>query len=156
MDRHHYQDDLIGGYMKHQKIITTLVLSSMLLAQGAFAQGFPGRGGPGPGPQDGWDQHRGWRDGPHHDNGNHYGYGRRGGNTQYVIIDDRRGAGPRHDMYRGGYLPRDYRSRQYVVDDWRDYRLAPPPRGYHWVQVGGDYVLAAIATGLIMQILLDH
>jgi Ni/Co efflux regulator RcnB len=69
---------------------------------------------------------------------------------------DWRGAGPRHDFRRGGYLPREYRSRQYVVDNWRAHRLYAPPRGYHWVQTGGDYVLAAIATGVILQILLNN
>ena len=33
---------------------------------------------------------------------------------------------------------------------------AAPPRGYHWVQNGPDYVLVAIATGIIAQILLNH
>lgn len=143
--------------MKHTKIITTLVLSSMLLAQGAFAQGYP-RGPQGHGPDGGWDHHGGWRggDGPHHDDRRGPGPDRGPRPMAYYGPDRGPGAGPRHDMYRGGYLPRDYRSRQYVVDDWRGYRLAPPPRGYHWVQVGGDYVLAAIATGLIMQILLDR
>lgn len=67
-----------------------------------------------------------------------------------------RGAGPRHDFYRGGRLPPQYRSRSYVVEDWRGHRLSPPPRGYHWVQAGGDYVLAAIATGVILSILLNN
>jgi Ni/Co efflux regulator RcnB len=67
-----------------------------------------------------------------------------------------RGAGPRHDIYRGGHLPPQYRGRGYVVDDWRGHRLSAPPRGYHWVQAGGDYVLAAIATGVILQILLNN
>ena len=67
-----------------------------------------------------------------------------------------RGAGPRHDWYRGGYVPREYRSRQYVVEDWRGHRLYAPPRGYQWVQAGGDYVLVAIATGLIATILLNQ
>lgn len=68
-----------------------------------------------------------------------------------------RGAGPRHDFYRGGRLPPQYRSGGYVVEDWRGHRLSPPPRGYHWVQAGGgDYVLAAIATGVILSILLNN
>ncbi|MES1163856.1 MAG: RcnB family protein, partial [Rhizobacter sp.] len=29
-------------------------------------------------------------------------------------------------------------------------------RGYHWVQTGGDYVLVAIATGIIASILLNQ
>jgi Ni/Co efflux regulator RcnB len=67
-----------------------------------------------------------------------------------------RGAGPRHDLYRGGRLPSNYHNRQYVVDNWRAHRLSAPPRGYHWVQVGGDYVLAAVATGIIANILLSN
>jgi len=67
-----------------------------------------------------------------------------------------RGAGPDHAFYRGGRLPPEYRSRQYVVDDWRAHHLSPPPRGYHWVQAGSDYVLAAIATGVIASILLNQ
>jgi Ni/Co efflux regulator RcnB len=42
------------------------------------------------------------------------------------------------------------------VDDWRGHRLSAPPRGYHWVQTGGDYVLAAIATGVILQLMLSN
>ena len=67
-----------------------------------------------------------------------------------------RGAGPDRDWYRGSRLPREYRSRQYVVDDWRGHRLNEPPRGYEWVQAGGDYLLVAIATGVIALILLNQ
>jgi len=69
---------------------------------------------------------------------------------------DERGAGPDHQFYRGARLPTEYRNRQYVVDDWRGHHLSAPPRGYHWVQTGGDYVLVAIATGIIMQLLLGQ
>jgi Ni/Co efflux regulator RcnB len=55
---------------------------------------------------------------------------------------------------RGGHIPREYMARQYWVEDWRAHRLAPPPRGYQWVQVGDDYVLVALATGIIAQLLL--
>ena len=79
----------------------------------------------------------------HRDN---YSYGREEG----------RGAGPNHDFYRGERLPREYRHRNYVVDDWRDQRLSAPPRGYYWVQTGSDYVLVAIATGIIAQVLLGR
>ena len=67
-----------------------------------------------------------------------------------------RGVGPNHEYYRGDRLPAEYRHRNYVVDDWRSHHLNPPPRGYHWVQSGGDYILVAIATGIIAQILLGH
>ena len=67
-----------------------------------------------------------------------------------------RGAGPDQSFYRGQRLPAQYRGHQYVVDDWRGHRLSAPPRGYHWVQNGGDYLLVAITTGVILQLLLNH
>jgi Ni/Co efflux regulator RcnB len=67
-----------------------------------------------------------------------------------------RGAGPGHDLRKGGRLPSQYRNRQYVVNDWRGHHLSAPPRGYQWVQTGGDYVLVAAATGLIASILLNQ
>jgi Ni/Co efflux regulator RcnB len=67
-----------------------------------------------------------------------------------------RGVGPNSEYYRGDRLPADYRHRNYVVNDWRSHRLSAPPRGYQWVQSGGDYILIAVATGIIAQILLNH
>lgn len=46
-----------------------------------------------------------------------------------------------HRWNRGERIPPEYRDRQYIIDNWREHRLAPPPRGYHWVGVGGDYYL---------------
>jgi Ni/Co efflux regulator RcnB len=65
-----------------------------------------------------------------------------------------RGAGPDHNFYPGMRLPPQYRHHNYVVNDWRGHHLMAPPPGYYWVQTGGDYVLVAIATGLIVQLLL--
>ena len=59
-------------------------------------------------------------------------------------------------FHRGGRIPPEYRNRQYVVNDWRDHHLNQPPRGHQWVQVGADYVLVAIATGVIVQLLLNQ
>ena len=56
---------------------------------------------------------------------------------------------------RGHHVPPEYRHRQYVVSNWRAHHLAPPPRGYQWIQVGSDYVLAAIATGIIANLILN-
>ncbi len=67
----------------------------------------------------------------------------------------RHGAGPHHDWYRGGRVPAMYRTPHYVVADWRGHHLKAPPRGYHWVQYGGDYLLVAIATGVIAQLVLS-
>lgn len=60
------------------------------------------------------------------------------------------------EFRRGHRLPPELRQRNYVVSDWRHHHLAPPPRGYQWVQVGPDYVLAAIATGLIANLILSQ
>jgi len=78
------------------------------------------------------------------------------GRAHYDRRREGRGAGPQHAFYRGERLPAQYRHRQYVVEDWRGHRLSAPPRGYHWVQTGADYVLVAIATGVILQLLLAN
>ncbi|MOA26650.1 hypothetical protein D3C78_1474610 [compost metagenome] len=65
-----------------------------------------------------------------------------------------RGAGPDHNLHRGGKLPPAWRHKHYVVDDWRGHGLSRPPRGQHWVQAGSDYLLVSIATGLIAQVIL--
>ncbi|MFP3799851.1 RcnB family protein [Paraburkholderia sp. SIMBA_027] len=60
---------------------------------------------------------------------------------------------PHNDWHKGDRIPPEYRDRNYVVDDWRGHGLSAPPRGYHWVGVNGDYVLAAVATGVIASVL---
>ena len=62
----------------------------------------------------------------------------------------------RHDFRRGQRLPNDTRSNHYVVDNWRAHGLNSPARGQHWVQVGGDYLLVSIATGVIASVLLAN
>jgi hypothetical protein len=52
---------------------------------------------------------------------------------------------------RGGSLPGYYRGAP--VHDYGRYRLRQPPRGYAWYQVGDDYLLAAIASGIIFDII---
>jgi Ni/Co efflux regulator RcnB len=57
---------------------------------------------------------------------------------------------------RGDRLPAAYYARPYVIADYPRYRLYAPPRGYQWVRVdGGDLLLAAIATGLVLDVLHD-
>jgi len=55
-----------------------------------------------------------------------------------------------HRWIRGERLPVAYYARPYVVADYYGYGLYGPPRGYHWVRVDGDAVLAAVATGIVL------
>jgi Ni/Co efflux regulator RcnB len=137
--------------MKNTTIVCAIAAASLAISGLAFAQGNPNTG-----EQPGMGQ----RGGAQH------GTAQRGERPSMparpdmnrgrpVAAHEGRGAGPDHAFYRGGRLPSEYRGRQYVVDDWRGHHLSAPPRGYHWVQAGGDYVLAAIATGVIASILLN-
>lgn len=56
----------------------------------------------------------------------------------------------------GGRLPDYYRTQYYYVNNWRGYHLQQPPYGYGWVNVDGDFILVALATGLITQVLLNN
>ena len=51
-----------------------------------------------------------------------------------------------------------YYSSRYAEVDYRGQRgLRRPPRGYHWVRDNeGDYLLAAVATGIILQVVLGN
>lgn len=60
-----------------------------------------------------------------------------------------------HRWHRGAYLPAAYYAPRYVVHNYSTYRLRPPPRGYHWVRVDNDVILAAIATGLVANVVSD-
>jgi Ni/Co efflux regulator RcnB len=143
---------------KSSKALTAIVAATLALAIGgnALAQDR----GPGPG---GPQQQR------HDDRGNRFD-NRGNGNDQRGFRPDPRGgrqdfrdgrqfdrAGfpqPHTEWRRGGRVPPEYRGRNYVVNDWRQYQLQAPPRGYQYVSVGGDYVLAAIATGIIANIII--
>jgi Ni/Co efflux regulator RcnB len=57
-----------------------------------------------------------------------------------------------HYWRRGEYLPVAYRHSGYVVHDYYAYGLRHPGRGCHWVRVNNDVVLAAITTGIVLDI----
>ena len=43
------------------------------------------------------------------------------------------------------------------MNDWRGYGLRTPPRGHYWRRSdSGDYLLVALATGIIADIILGH
>lgn len=57
---------------------------------------------------------------------------------------------------RGAYLPHEYRNHGYYVNDWRSHRgLYAPPYGHQWVNVGGEFLLVALATGIIANLLIQ-
>lgn len=137
----------------YRKAIARAVIVSMLgITTGAFAQqhGPDHHGGPddrgGPDAHGRSDMGRG---GPGHANG-----GPRG-QWHDASVGRPGGPVPHEDWRKGDRLPSEYRDRNYVVDDWRGHGLSAPPRGYHWVGVNGDYVLAAVATGVIASVLMS-
>ena len=65
------------------------------------------------------------------------------------------GSGPQRRWVVGSHVPRQYRAPQYYVHDWRRRGLYAPPQGYRWVRYNGDYLLVAIATGLIANLVLQ-
>ncbi|MET0541751.1 MAG: RcnB family protein [Variovorax sp.] len=135
-------------------IAATLALSSV---GSAFAQD-RNHGADRPGRDNGSQQRDARHDG-RHDNGRHDNGKRHDDRNDYRDgrQADRRGyPQPHAEWKRGGRVPNEYRGRNYVVNDYRAYHLTAPPRGYQWVGVGGDYVLAAIATGLIAQIIIGQ
>ncbi|MGO8754822.1 MAG: RcnB family protein [Gallionellaceae bacterium] len=77
----------------------------------------------------------------------------RGGNEH--AEQQERGAGP-HGYHKGDRLPAAEHTKRYVVRDWRSHHLRAPPKGYHWVQSGNDFILVAISSGIIADFLLSR
>lgn len=106
------------------------------------------------------DRRGGWDRGDRWDRGRHNGYyynNRWSYGPPPAAYYGRPGFRPGYTAWqRGAYLPSYYRGRGYVVNDYYRYRLRPPPRGYYWYRTGNDYVLAAIATGLIFDVIANH
>jgi Ni/Co efflux regulator RcnB len=51
---------------------------------------------------------------------------------------------------RGARLPDQYRQDRYAVNNWRDYGLQAPPRGYRWHRDDNyNFYLVVISTGVI-------
>lgn len=147
------------------KLVNRLLIALALATTGSFALAAPSHGD--------HDRH-----GQNHDrHGHDRGHDRHHDNRRAYDHrrHDRRGHdGWRHDDRRYGYdrgyhhAGRRYYSRHghwerghryygptYVVRDYGYYRLRPPPRGYHWVRANNDYLLVAIATGVILDIALQ-
>lgn len=57
------------------------------------------------------------------------------------------------DWRRGGHISHQDWQRGSSVD-WHAHHLRQPPRGDEWREVDGNYVLAAIATGVIASVVI--
>lgn len=62
--------------------------------------------------------------------------------------------GGRRDWHRGDRVDRDEWRRGGRID-YRSHHLRRPPRGYEWREVNGAYILGAIATGIVADIILN-
>lgn len=129
--------------MKSKSIVSALIALSIAASGSALAQ----RGN---------DNHDRNDHNDRNDHGQQHDNDGRHDDARKFRRDDSRGGGPRHDLRRGQRLSQEYRDNRYVVSDWKARHLNAPPRGQHWVRAGNDYVLAAIATGVITQILLSN
>ena len=66
------------------------------------------------------------------------------------------GYGPPRWARGGRYYDRGY-GPTYVVRDYYDYGLRAPPRGYYWRRSdAGDFLLVAITTGILADLILGH
>lgn len=57
------------------------------------------------------------------------------------------------DWRRGSHISHDDWNRGSQVD-WHSHHLRQPPHGYDWREVDGNYVLAAVATGVIASVVI--
>lgn len=138
--------------------LTTRILSASIAAcLGLGSLAVQAQPGPPPGRGNGHGAQDMRHDGRHDDRGRHeQRHDRRDDRRADRHDNGRRGGGPDHNWYKGSRVPPQYRSHHYVVNDWRGHHLSAPPRGYHWIQNGGDYLLVAIATGVIASMVLGN
>ncbi|MCE3028076.1 RcnB family protein [Salinicola sp. DM10] len=123
-------------YSRLGRRLTALTLMATLGLSGA-AQAHPG-GGPGHG-SGGPPGHARQHDHHHHERGH----------DRYHE--------PSRAWHPGGRIAaRYYRDDRYWVRDWHARHLREPPRGHRWLNIDGDYVLAAVATGVITAIILNR
>lgn len=58
-----------------------------------------------------------------------------------------------HEEWRKGSKMRDEDWKRGEHVDYHAHHLRAPPRGYEWRLVDGNYVLAAVATGVIASVI---
>jgi Ni/Co efflux regulator RcnB len=70
------------------------------------------------------------------------------------------GAPQQHSEMKGGgghawHSGDHYTGSRRYVSNWSQYHLHQPPQGYEWVQDGSQFVLIAVATGVITVVILS-
>ena len=58
-----------------------------------------------------------------------------------------------HDWHKGDRIGGDDWNRGEHISDYRQYHLRRPPHGYEWRRVDNNYVLAAVAGGVIASVI---
>ncbi|WP_110649645.1 RcnB family protein [Salinicola peritrichatus] len=94
---------------------------------------------------------------PGHGHGHGHGNGNKHGNAHHQGGHDYQGHDSHRNWHKGGHIDsRYYRDDRYWVRDWHARHLPEPPHGHRWIRIDGDYVLAAVATGVIAAVILGH
>jgi Ni/Co efflux regulator RcnB len=58
-----------------------------------------------------------------------------------------------HDWHKGDRIGADDWGRGERISDYGHYHLKRPPHGYEWRRVDNNYVLAAVAGGLVASVI---
>ncbi|HTB65640.1 MAG TPA: RcnB family protein [Steroidobacteraceae bacterium] len=75
-----------------------------------------------------------------------------GANTQALADDHDGHQYVHHDEWKKGAKMRDEDWKRGAHVDYKERHLRAPPQGYEWREVDGNYVLAAVATGVIASV----
>jgi Ni/Co efflux regulator RcnB len=138
-------------------LLALALLSSLPLVMTTTAAAAQDYQGHDHGDHDHGDRGHGWDHGDRHDDRDHDNPGWHDDHDRGWHEDHGRHVGWDRHYRRGEYLPERYRVREYYVDDYARYHLYAPPRGYVWVHGDeGQFVLVAVATGLIVNELLGN
>jgi Ni/Co efflux regulator RcnB len=132
------------------KTLSSVLVALALLAGSSVASADP------------WhDQDRGHGRDDRHDRGNHYDNRGRHDRDGWRDRDHHGGWDRRYYSDRGYYgrphrWERGYRydGPMYIVNDYRGYRLAPPPYGYRWVRNDGNFLLVSIGDSMILDLVI--
>lgn len=147
------------------KFTKTLCVGAVLALLGApaMAQQGPyngGQGAPyngGSGNMQHMEQQPGMMDGNEHGGGN--GYNHPGNPSMQGQMHSEK-----HGQHGNGYGQgcghcwqngQHFKGHREVVGDWHNYGLRQPPQGYEWVRDGNQFVLIAVASGIISSIILN-